>query len=118
MERRWKVSYNENLISDKIDGGLIAEREERKKFDKWRERVRNKLPELASRVFALRNKGYTGCGFGWAIEKDLGYIIRSVSNFDSYPDWMEQTLIKVVTESLYKDLNRIENELSRKEVKK
>lgn len=26
MERRWKVSYNENLISDKIDGGLQDER--------------------------------------------------------------------------------------------
>lgn len=82
-----------------------------KQFDKWRKRVRKDLPNLANRVFNLRGKGYIGCGFHWNLEKDLGYIIRSVSNFDSYPDNMEQILIKIVTESLYKELNRIESKL-------
>lgn len=82
-----------------------------RKFDKWRERVRKSLPELSMRVFALRGKSYMGCGFGWSHEKDLGYIIRTVSNYDSYPDNMEQMLLEIVVEGLYKDLNKIEYEI-------
>lgn len=32
MERRSKVSYNENLISDQIDGGLQSERDLHDRF--------------------------------------------------------------------------------------
>lgn len=88
-----------------------SEKMSNKQFDKWRERVRKDLPNLANRVFSLRGVGYTGCGFHWSLEKDLGYVIRGISNFDSYPDNMEQILIKIVTESLYKELNRIESKL-------
>ncbi|GEM_PF-3914723 len=57
-----------------------------------------------------------GFGFEWSLEKDLGYIIRSISNFDSYPDSIDQILIKIVTESLYKDLSRIEKEIENRQV--
>lgn len=86
-----------------------------KKFNKWRERVRKNLPELSMRVFALRGKGYNGCGFGWSHERNLGYIIRTVSNYDSYPDNMEQMMLEIVVEGLYKDLNKIESEIKLRE---
>ena len=49
-----------------------------------------------------------GCGFGWSIEKTLGYCINTLNNFDKYPDEMEQILMEVQLESLYKEVAKAE----------
>ena len=47
---------------------------ELKKFNEWRKEIGKTLPDIASRVFDLRSKGYTSCGFHWSLEKDLGWV--------------------------------------------
>jgi hypothetical protein len=41
------------------------------------------VPELCARVFALRKTGYWGCGFHWGMEKDLGYLMNRLNDYDS-----------------------------------
>lgn len=52
-------------------------------FSAWRRRATNRMPELAARVFALRTRGYRGCGFHWGMEKQLGYVLHRVSDYDT-----------------------------------
>ena len=59
-----------------------ATREQNTKFSEWRVKVSDELPALAQRVFSLRAKMYTGCGFHWAMERDLGYVMAKVNDFD------------------------------------
>ena len=82
--------------------------QERERFKKWRTRAIAGLPAISKRVFALRKKMYMGCGFGWSIEKTLGYCINTLNNFDKYPDEMEQILMEVQLESLYKEVAKAE----------
>jgi hypothetical protein len=88
---------------------------ERKKFDKWRSRTERGLPELAARVFALRSKFYMGCGFHWTLEKTLGYVINKITNHDVSlgDDIMSRISMEVIVEGLYKDVAKIERELTK-----
>lgn len=87
-----------------------------KKFNKWRKEIGKNLPYLANRVFALRKVGYTGCGFHWSLEKDLGYIIHMVNDFDpkmpkdSFRDMTNRIVAKVRYEHFIKRLEEIESE--------
>lgn len=49
-------------------------------FDKWRKRTRRGLPELAMRVFALRDQPYMGSGFHYTMEMELGWCISRLSD--------------------------------------
>ena len=51
-------------------------------FLKWRRRVSKDLPNLSNRVFALRGKAYSGCGFGYELEGRLGNVIMSIHCID------------------------------------
>jgi len=91
------------------DEMLEYERKERKRFDKWRERVRKNLPKITARVFALRKAFYTGCGFQWGVEKNLGQVICQVNDFEhNYyhgPDAMaSRILLKILVESLHREV--------------
>ena len=90
---------------------LDNERELRK-FNKWRKETKEILPELASRVFALRKKGYMGCGFHWSLERDLGWVISTMNNFDrGYRDWAIRIAAKVKYEHFIERLIEIEDEI-------
>ncbi len=79
-------------------------------FNNWRKEIGELLPSLATRVFALRNKMYYGCGFHWALEKDLGYIINVMNDFDKgYRDIMERIVVEVRYESFLKTLEKAES---------
>ncbi len=106
---------------DKIDARKIVEdstieaRHRRdKKHDKWRIRVKKGLPELARRVFALRGTGYTGCGFHYELERQLGVIIKEVNSVsvETFKP-TRMLLIEIATEHLYRELAKIERELKR-----
>lgn len=56
--------------------------EESKAFEAWRDQMKDSLPELAKRVFALRDKFYTGCGFHYGLECSLGRVIAGINNHD------------------------------------
>jgi len=89
--------------------------QELKKFNKWRKEIGKTLPELASRVFALRGKDYMGCGFHWSLEKDLGWVISTMNNFDkSYRDFATRISVKVVYEHFIERLEEIEDEISQR----
>lgn len=90
---------------------ILAELKNNMEFDKWRKEQRKALPELSNRVYSLRGKLYNGCGFHWSLEKDLGYIIKNISDYDSYPSDIDQILLVTITESLYNRLIEIENEI-------
>lgn len=81
------------------------------RFDKWRDRAAKRLPELSQRVFALRNKSYSGCGFQWSLEKSLGSAIYDIQNYDSYPkNSIIPIIIKVNFTYLHKRLVIIESQ--------
>ena len=86
-----------------------------KEFNKWRKDIGKILPELATRAFNLRRKGYTGCGFHWSLEKDLGQVISTMNNFDkSYRDWNLRQTVEVVYECFIEQLEEIEYEISQR----
>lgn len=93
-----------------------ARRRRDKKHDKWRNRVKKGLPELARRVFALRGTGYIGCGFHYDLERQLGAIIKEVNSvtIDTFKP-TRMLLIEIATERLYNEIAKIERELKSKE---
>lgn len=93
---------------------MVDVKEDRDKFNKWRSRVSKGLPELAMRVFALRGNFYSGCGFGWAMEKALGGIIRDIQDYDYYPDYLQRMIIQISVSQLHKDLQKVEREIKTK----
>lgn len=87
------------------------------KFSEWRRKVNELLPEISRRLFALRGKPYTGCGFHWSHEKELGYVISKINDYDDREFYhesrsmMRQIVLQVATEGLFADVARIEKEL-------
>jgi hypothetical protein len=84
-----------------------------KEFTDWRQAEADKMPALAARVFALRNKMYTGCGFHWGMERDLGVIIARLNDYDTdYYHGTEalarQIGLEVHLEQLYKHVEQAE----------
>lgn len=99
-----------------VNEALFKARHERDiKYVKWCYRVRKRLPELANRVFALRTELYNGCGFHYALERQLGVVIRNVNSVSTEifkPTSMIMT--EIVTTDLYRELARIEKEIKSK----
>lgn len=99
---------------------IQREKRESDKFSNYRKEVNEKLPEIARKVFALRKMSYVGCGFHWCLEKNLGWVLAEVNNYDkgSYYHskqksdvFMTRTILKVRVKELFKDIERIEKEL-------
>lgn len=92
----------------------ISIEKEIKEFNKWRQEKKKLLPDIANRVFKLRNKHYNGCGFHYAMESELGYCISMLNDFNnSYRDIANQLMAQVKFEGLISDLEKIESELKR-----
>ena len=84
-----------------------------KDFNDWRSKQAKMIPELAARIFALRNRFYMGCGFHWSIEKRLGGIIHGLNDYDSdyyhtEEGLAKQIVLEVSIEALYKDVLKAE----------
>lgn len=86
------------------EGQSLRRHAELQKHHVWRKQVREELPSLAARVFALRGKSYPGAGFGWARERSLGKLIALVSDFDTRPNGVDQIVMEIIYEELVADL--------------
>ncbi len=93
---------------------IVAKKQRNDEFSKWREEQADKMPELAARVFALRSKGYMGCGFHWSLECTLGTVMSRLNDYDS-PKYYHgddaiayQVALEVMTEGLYEQVEEAE----------
>lgn len=83
-----------------------------KEYIKWRERVARNLPSISIRVFALRKQSYSGCGFHYSLERQLGIAISNVQNVNHEAfESMQMILTKLVVTQLYNDVTKIEQEI-------
>lgn len=81
-------------------------------FHKWRRRAIEAIPIISNKIFSLRNKMYKGCGFHWHLEKQLGYCIHALQNFDAYPKCETEIMILQMTfNDLFKQVSNIEKEI-------
>lgn len=86
---------------------IRAKEQANKTFTEWRRRTAKGMPALANRVFALRGRFYMGCGFHYALEKDLGVCIARLNDYDTDyyhgPEAMpRQVTAEVIVEELYR----------------
>lgn len=64
-------------------------RREDQEYHAWQRRLAKDLPDLARRVFALRDRLYMGCGVHYGLEKSLGQVITIANDYEilgSFPD--------------------------------
>lgn len=87
------------------------EQDDIRKWEAWRKRANKRMPELAARVFALREKGYPGCGFHYAMEGQLGLLIHKIcdpTKMDYHsinnPIWSQQVILEVSLAGLIKSI--------------
>lgn len=89
---------------------------EHEEFNAWRKAEIAKLPETAARVFALRGTGYYGSGFQWGLEKQLGYVIHKLNDYDDGQFYHGpgkaaqaiQTVFQTVVKCFYEELEDAE----------
>jgi hypothetical protein len=84
-------------------------------FNKWRARTCNTIPALATRVFALRDVYYLGCGYHWNMERSLGVCLARLNDYDSdmsCPDGPiakgKQVVLRALVEELCKQVIKAE----------
>lgn len=83
-----------------------------KEYLKWRERVVKSLPDIANRVFALRYQLYSGCGFHYSLERQLGIVISNVQDVSHEAfESIRMILTKLAVTQLYKEVANIEREI-------
>jgi hypothetical protein len=81
---------------------------EQKEFREWRRRLNAGLPELAARIFALRGRTYSGCGFHYGLECDLGQVLAAVNDYTRTFDLAAQIGLSVQSEMLHQSVARAE----------
>lgn len=74
----------------------------------WRRRAARNLPALAVRVFALRGKLYPGCGFHYALESQLGWVLHDLNSFDKRMTDADNMVSEIALEELYRNTRRAE----------
>lgn len=82
--------------------------EQAKAFHEWQRKVQEQLPELANRVFALRGKMYTGCGFHYSMERQLGRAIIAAHPSNEYPTIFSEISDRLAVEMLFNDVKKAE----------
>jgi len=77
-------------------------------FHEWQLEKTKELPDLARRVFALRNSHYSGCGFHYSLERLLGNVIASVMDYERLAtigkEEKEKMAHSLISEVLYEEL--------------
>ena len=92
---------------------MIRQQHERKLLtQERRNKLRDVLPSLAIRVFALRGTSYKGSGFHYAMEKTVGGLLYRTNNFDEAYSWDNAVIDEVVYEELVEQVTKIEAELA------
>jgi len=86
-------------------------------YERWAKRANNQIPNLASRIFALRNKNYVGCVFHYSIERSLGTILVKLNNYDDCPPtnlymMQHRIVMKVSLNQLFEDVVNAENTIN------
>jgi len=74
----------------------------------WRSKIKETLPDLEARVFALRYGGWAGCGFHYAMVKDLERIIAIANDSDGPLQTHKLTTDKVNYEFLVENVLKAE----------
>lgn len=87
---------------------IPVHKDSRKKHYAWRAKVAKHLPKLASRVFALRGKMYSGYGCHYDIERRLGKVISFVNDRNNRLDFTEIMIDEILFEELLRDIIRAE----------
>lgn len=83
-------------------------RAEAKKHFEWRKSVAAGLPDLAARVFALRQGGYSGCGFHWDMERTLGKVIAIVNDYNNKLTLTDTAIDQVIYDGLLEQVAKAE----------
>ena len=83
----------ERFVGEKNERDLIAE----------------KLPELASRVFALRTQHYKGCGFHWSLVRSIGGLLELANSRESEITLTDSIALEVGYESLVESVTAAES---------
>ena len=99
-------------VYSRADNIMISNDKRVKEYVKWRKRVVRSLPDISNRVFALRHQLYSGCGFHYSLERQLGIAISNIQNVNhgAFED-IKMILTKMVVTQLYKEVTRIEREI-------
>jgi hypothetical protein len=92
------------------------DRERQRDFERWQKKAKPYLPDLARRVFALRDKMYSGCGFHYVLEARLGGVIHSLNHIgrerlDYIERLAERMHIEMNFQSLFREVVKIEKEI-------
>lgn len=90
----------------------IQNEKELRIFNVWRKGIAKKLPDLTSRVFALRDESYWGHGFHYSLEFDLGQIISMANDYRrDYRDLFERISAEANYMAFLGRLTEIEQEI-------
>lgn len=91
---------------------ILAEKREIEKFNVWRRKVNKRIPALAQRIFALRDKHYMGCGFHYGMEASLGSVIKELNTHDRTYYGKDaigsRIVLEVIVEGLFADVKKAE----------
>lgn len=79
-----------------------------KRHLEWRRSITKGLPEIAMRVFALREKMYRGCGFHYSLERTLGRVIAFANTVDDEPSFSATITDQMAYETLLEHLTASE----------
>ena len=96
---------------------IMEQKKEDERFKQWRDEINKDIPNLASRVFNLRNKFYMGCGFHYSLEYDLGRIISGLNNIneiyscDKHKCMISRIGLEVAVELLYEYVKKAEESI-------
>lgn len=79
-----------------------------KRHLEWRRSIAKGLPEIAMRVFALREKMYRGSGYHYSLERTLGKVIAFANTVDDEPSFSATITDEITYEFLQKNLTAAE----------
>lgn len=87
-------------------------------YEKWARRANKQIPNLASRIFALRGKSYPGWGFHYWMERKLGNIIAKLNDYDDCPQepikmFTRRIVMKTAVNGLFKEIVKAERSIKR-----
>jgi hypothetical protein len=77
-----------------------------------REKLSVKLPDLAIRIFALRGKHYSGCGFHYSLVASIGGLLDRMNRPDRNYGLEDVLTDEVIFDGLIERVAEIEAELA------
>jgi hypothetical protein len=110
------MNTNQPANVPSLDDQEARQRRAEKAYEEWSRRASARMPQLAARVFALRDKGYPGCGYHYAMEAALGKLIARICDPTSIdyhdpkkPVWVQHMASRIHLRALIRDIWRAEH---------